>query len=287
MKRGIIAAPARVSGNGVSFRSEGGLSAQDVRYFVLYWDRVVIPTTNLIHLAVPEEDELLKAGVLTRPRIVFSGVFNGELVARAQLLAQTRIAGDLIRNDRSADWVLHQIGSDLIIPDAESMEKQMIRVDLVDCLPVPRGDVAVADVLEFKERRNDELMQLHEAIDALYFEILSSPDPGLRSKQAIHRFTESIKEIEKVSAEKWKVFEKFDLSAEININGKEVVTTVAAGAVFDFYTNIFTMPVGTIVGAVASLISIKASVTKAFEASKEKKVLGYLARCHKENLLTK
>ncbi len=285
MKKGIIAAPARVSGNGAQFRSDRGLTPEELRYFLLYWDKVVIPTTNLVHLAVHQEEALLSTGVVTRPRVPFSGTFNGELMARAQLLAQTTIATDLIKNDRSTDWALHQIGSELIVPDKESIDKQLIRVDLVSSLPVPSGDVAFTDILEFKERRKDELIQLHQAIDDLYLEILSSPDQSLKSKQVVSKFRQSIENLDSVTGEKWKSTGKFDLSAELNISGKEVAAGVAAGAVFDFYTNLCTIPVGTVIGAVASIIKIRATSTKSFEPSKEKQVLGYLASAHKESIL--
>lgn len=287
MEKGIIAAPARVSGNGAQFRSEGGLTPEELRYFLLYWDKVVIPTTNLIHLAVPQENELLSTGVVTRPRVTFSGAFNGELMARAQLLAQTTVARDLIENDRSVDWALHQIGSEIIVPDKESIEKQLIRVDLVNSLPVPTGDIPFPDILEFKERRKDELIELHDAMDGLYLEILSSPDPSLKTKQAISHFRKSIETLDNVTKEKWKSTGKFDISAELNINGKDVATGIAAGAVFDFFTNLYTVPIGTIVGAIATIIKVKASTMKTFEPSKEKKVLSYLASAHKENILSK
>lgn len=286
MEKGIIAAPARVSGNGSEFRSERGLTQEDLRYFLLYWDKVVIPTNNLIHLAVPEEDELLSTGIVTRPRVPFSGTFNGELMARAQLIAQTSIAKSLIENDRNVDWVLHQIGDEIIIPDKEAVEKQLIRIDLANCLPVPTGDVHIPDILEFKERRKDELEYLHKSIDDLYIEVLSSPDPSLRSKQAVSDFQKSIAMIDQVSSESWKNCSKFDLSAELNLNGKDVATGVAAGAVFDFFTSLYTVPIGTIVGAVASTIKVKAKSTKTFEPSKEKQVLGYIASAHAEKILT-
>lgn len=285
MKKGVIAAPARVSGNGAQFRSEQGLTLEEIRYFLLYWDRVVIPTTNLVHLAVPQEEALLSTGVVTRPRVPFSGIFDGELMARAQLLAQTVVATDLIKKDRSTDWALHQIGHELIVPDEVSIEKQLIRVDLVGSLPVPKGDVPFSDILEFKERRKDELAQLHQTIDDLYMEILSSPDPSLKSKQSIAKFRESIEILDSVTREKWKSTGKFDLSAELNISGKEVAAGVAAGAVFDFYTNLFTIPVGTLVGAISSVIKVRASSTRSFEPSKEKQVLGYLATARSENIL--
>lgn len=287
MEKGIIAAPARVSGNGSQFRSEQGLSPEELRYFLLYWDKVVIPTTNLVHLAVPHEEELLATGVVTRPRVQFSGTFNGELIAKAQLLAQTAVAKDLIENDRSIDWVLHQIGSEIIVPDNVSIEKQLIRVDLVNSLPVPNSDVPFPDILDFKERRKDELIQLHHAIDDLYLEILSSPDQSLKTKQVISQFRESIKNLDKVTKEKWKSTGKFDISAELNISGKDIATGVAAGAVFDFFTSLYTVPIGTIIGAVATAIKVKAISTKTFEPSKEKQVLGYLASAHKEKILSK
>jgi len=287
MEKGIIAAPARVSGNGAQFRSEGGLTPEELRYFLLYWDKVVIPTTSIVHLAVPQEEELLTTGVVTRPRVPFSGTFNGELMARAQLLAQTTVARDLIKNDHSVDWALHQIGSEIIVPDNESIEKQLIRVDLVNSLPVPNGDVPFPDILEFKEHRKDELIQLHQAIDNLYLEILSSPDPSLKTKQAVSQFRKSIEALDNVTKEKWKSTGKFDISAELNINGKDVAAGVAAGAIFDFFTSLYTVPIGTIIGAVATTIKVKASFTKAFEPSKEKQVLGYLANAHEENILSK
>jgi hypothetical protein len=208
-------------------------------------------------------------------------------MARAQLLAQTAVARDLIKNDRNVDWALHQIGSEIIVPDNESIEKQLIRVDLVNSLPVPNGDVPFTNILDFKERRKDELIQLHAAIDDLYLEILSSPDPSLKTKQAVSQFRKSIEALNNVTKEKWRTTGKFDISAELNINGKDVATGVAAGAVFDFFTSLYTVPIGTIVGAIATTIKIKASSTKTFEPSKEKQVLGYVASAHKENILSK
>jgi len=285
MERGIITAPARVIGNGSQFRSEAGLAIDDLRYFLLYWDKVVIPTTNLVHLAVPEEDELLSTGIVTRPRVPFLGTFNGELMAKAQVLAQTAVARDLIVNDNKTDWVLHQIGDEFIIPDNETIEKQSIRVELISALPVPSGDVAIPDILEFKERRIDELNQLHQSIDELYFEILSSPDPSLKTKNTVNQFNQSIIDVNKVTNEKWKNIRKFDISAELNLSGKDVASGTAAGAAFDFFTSLYTLPIGSVVGAVASTIKVQAKSTKSFEPSKDKQVLSYLAKAHEEDIL--
>jgi len=285
MDKGIIAAPARVHGNGASFRSEGGLTSQELRYFLMYWDKVVIPTTSLVHLRLPEEDEFLATGVISRPRVPFSGTFNGELMAQAQVLAQTAVARGLIENDKSTDWVLHQIGDEIIIPNSESIQQQTIRVALNNSLPVPDESVFIPDILEFKERRSDELLQLHQTLDHFYLEVLASPDPSLTSKATVSELSQSIANLNTVANEKWKTTSKFDIAAELNINGKDIISTAAAGAVFDFYTNLFTVPIGTVVGAAASVIKIKCKTSKSFEPSKEKNVLSYLAKAHEEHLL--
>ena len=82
--------------------------------------------------------------------------------------------------------MLHQIGDEIIIPNNVSVEKQTIRVDLKNSLPVPDETVAIPDILEFKERRKDELLQLHQTIDKFYLEVLSSPDPSLTSKAVVN-----------------------------------------------------------------------------------------------------
>lgn len=285
MEKGIIAAPAKVSGSGTLFRSERGLSSQELRYFLLYWDRVVIPTTNIMHLSLPDEDEMISTGIISRPRVTFSGSFNGETIAAAQLLAQTTIAKQLIENDKNIDWVVHQIGNEIILPSNEIIKQQAIRVDLVNTLPVPDESVAIPDIIEFKKRRSDELKQLHQALDDFYLEILASPDPGLKAKAVVSNLTNAILDVQNSASERWRITRKFDISAEINLNVKDILSAAAAGAVFDFYNSLFTIPIGTVVGVAASLVKVRAKVCSTFEPSKKKQVFGYISQAHKENLL--
>ncbi|MBT8367232.1 MAG: hypothetical protein KJP23_21275, partial [Deltaproteobacteria bacterium] len=87
------------------------------------------------------------------------------------------------------------------------------------------------------------------------------------------------------ASERWRITTKFDISAEINVHVKDILSAVAAGAVFDFYNSLFTIPIGTVVGLAASLIKVRAKVCKTFEQSKKKQVFSYISQAHKENLL--
>ncbi|EKO3982999.1 hypothetical protein DID95_11870 [Vibrio fluvialis] len=286
MEKGIIAAPAKVSGNGSKFQSEGALTVEELRYFLLYWDRVVVPTTNLIHLALPEEKDFLSTNVITRPSVPFSGTFNGEKMARAQIEAQTRIANELITHDRNVDWTLHQIGDSIFLPSRDAVQKQMIRVELQNCLPVPIGNVPAHEILEFKERRKDQLQELHKHLEDLYFEVLSSPDPSLKSKRTVSDLKTAIASVDKVASEKWIVTKKFNLSAELNLNAKDIVTGAAAGSAFDFFLDMFTLPIGTIAGALAPVVKVRAKYDVSLKAAQNKCVLGYLASAQKESLIS-
>jgi hypothetical protein len=53
MTRRIIAAPAIISIHGNGFTIERGLSPQEIRYYALYWDRVVIPGNNIVYVGLP------------------------------------------------------------------------------------------------------------------------------------------------------------------------------------------------------------------------------------------
>lgn len=55
-----------------SISLSGGLTDNDLNYYLLYWDKIVMPTNNIIHMAIRDEEELLKTNVLERDSIAFN-----------------------------------------------------------------------------------------------------------------------------------------------------------------------------------------------------------------------
>ncbi len=76
MSRGVIAAPAIINIQGDGFTMERALSPQEIRYYALYWDRVVIPGNNLVYIGLPDEELLIESGVIERPRVGFKVLFG-------------------------------------------------------------------------------------------------------------------------------------------------------------------------------------------------------------------
>ncbi|MFZ5907710.1 MAG: DUF6236 family protein [Nitrospirota bacterium] len=285
MNRGVIASPGIIKPMptmpGV-FEVWRNISREELRYYILYWDKVVIPSNSIVDFVVPEEEELIACEAISRPLVVLQ--VRGNQVVDVILASQSIVAQKLVR-DKNIDWVIHQISDSLTLPADFVYKQDLIRVALVNLLPVPNGEVPIHEILEFKQRRKDELNELHNSIDELYCEILNSPDEGLATKKVLSRFHSCIQNLNKVSHEKFKKTRKFDFSAELNINGKDIISGATRGALLDFFSNGFTIPIATILGAVVPCIKITANTSCTFEPAKENTKLAYLADASKENII--
>ena len=284
MERGIIAAPGIIKPIQGGFKMERSISKEEIRYYILYWDKVVIPGNNLVYIGVPEEEDLVACKAISRPRVAFQGSFQDDQITGAILACQSIVSKNLV-NDKSVDWVIHQIGHELVLPSGFASKLETIRVALTSVLPVPDEHVPIQEILEFKQRRHDELAELHNSIDELYFEILNSPNQDLSTKKVVSRFQSAIHNIEQVTNEKFEKTRKYDLSAELNLNGKDIICGASAGALIDFFSNGFTIPVATLLGAIIPMIKIVAKASYTFEPARENTKLSYISNASKAKLI--
>jgi len=287
MNRGVVANPAIININGNGFTMERSLSPQEIRYYALYWDKIIIPDSNLVSVGVPEEALLIETGVIERPRVGFQGSFGGADLGHSFAVAQSLVAKKLIEEDKKTDWVLHQIGNQLIIPKEYTDSKHSLRFELINLLPVPDGNTPIVDLLEFKERRKTELNALHQTIEQAYIEALKCPDRELGSSIAIRELQTCINNLDIVTNEKWERTSKFDFSTEFNLDGGKIINGIASGAAFDFFTNAFTLPVGAIAGGLASIIKLKANYSSSFKPAGSQSKLAFLSHANKEKIIRK
>jgi len=282
MLRGVIASALQFG----SGENSGGVtlnsSSVPLRYLTLYWDKVVIPDSKIIHFELPNQDILIDAGVVLRP---IASVKNSVAGPAEILQAQSHIAQELIESDIETDWAIHQVGISFVFPPEFQKETRTVRVNLQKTLPVPPDDVPFEDILDFKDRRKDELKGLHEHLDELYLEVLRSPDPSLSGKAAIAKFRASLDDLQKVSDERWKSTRKYDLSVDLNVDGAKLVTAAAAGAAFNFYAaSALAIPLSAL-GGLISCIKVGAKVSQSFEPAKNKTKLGYLLKAQSEEII--
>lgn len=283
MKRGIITTAAIITKEIGGFGVKPGITAEDVRFYLMYWDLVVVPTNNIVHMELPDEDDLLKSGLVWRPRTQLTGDLHSGEIGDLIIKGQSKIA-NIFMKDGKNDWVIHQRGDQICLPETHSVTRNAIRVDLIGALPVPSKEIPINEVLEFKMRRSAELEALHASLDDIYFDVLNSPDQDLSRKKAFSNLQREIENLNRVANEKYKVTRKFDLTAELNFDGEAASKAAAAGAVFDMVSG-FTLPIATVVSTIASLLKVKSTATKTLTNAGERAKFSYLSHASKEGVL--
>lgn len=283
MIRGIITTPNKFELGNNSFKVTSSLTKEDIRFYLMYWDKIVVPTNNLIHVGIPDEKHLLECGAISRPQVRHQGAFSGNTAATAIMMGQCTITQELLK-DKSTDWVIHQAGDKLLLPERFSHINNVLRVTLAGALPVPNADVPINEILEFKERRSDELGALHIALDELYIDILKSPDQNLSTQKAFEQLKLDIENLNKVSFDWFKLTKKYDISAEFNLNGRDLVIAATSGGLLNGSLGL-DMQLGAAIGAIVSTLKVSVKATATLNTTESKKILSYVSNASREGIL--
>ncbi|WP_372438134.1 DUF6236 family protein [Pseudomonas chlororaphis subsp. aureofaciens] len=166
----IISAPTRIDGSTVQLASTR-LNPQELRTSLLYWDRLSMPTSNMIHIT-PEQDAqfLIDSGVLYAPKFNLIGDFG---------LALAKLPGlALMEYEKShlGMWSLGGGENSILVKSGFSISNAGTSLQLYNAMPAPGPDVPLAEILLFKQKRRDELQSFRFYIESLTREIESSTD---------------------------------------------------------------------------------------------------------------
>lgn len=202
MKRCVISPGShmeQLAGGAIS--SQTILTVQDLNYYALFWDEILIPTSRAVHEELPNEKEYIGLGVIRRPILEYwstEGLPKKYLEFSNQLLAERR------EGNRTEDWSLHQIGHEFITLEEKKSSMSGIRFEIFNALPIPNAEVPLADILEFKHRKNQAFVDFHGYLDEIYEKLISSPDDPLLKSKSYLKFEESISIIKKLSDDEWR-----------------------------------------------------------------------------------
>lgn len=191
-KRGIVISPPfEPLPSGV--KCGGSPEPVDIRKYLLYWDKIDYPTNNIIHIGGNSDiDFLEKYGILKRSIIQLVGSF---ILDDKIFLATQQAAYEQNERDEKGCWSLAQLSNNPLF--VNSLQKQCLEFELYNCLPVPECDVPLYDILQFKEKRKDELMELREYLDELYLSIIGSEDPNRALNVALDKTEKALNNIDR------------------------------------------------------------------------------------------
>jgi hypothetical protein len=198
-KRAVVVGPAfEVQGNTITLKGPA-FDRDGLRRFILYWDEVDYPDNAIASFTTsPDLQFLIDANVARRTRVSIGDT----PLNVAELYPQTQLAVLLHNNrDEPGCWSLAQTGSDLFVPPEWAPETRTIEVQLYNVLPSPPDGIPLAEILEFKENRRDELIALRLLLDDLYQGVINSADLPHARTAAIDRLEAAVQAVQSVAAE--------------------------------------------------------------------------------------
>lgn len=277
MRGVVIAAPFEMHGDRCTIKNSA-LDSQNLREYLLYWDRLDWPDNNIIGLgSTPDVDFLIRESILSRTRINFGSVTGnmGLVFLTSQVLAFQK----LTKSEPGA-WSIAQCSNALFLPVEGVKQEQSVEVDLYRALPVPAAEVPLQEILEFKNRRAPELAALRAALDELYLQVVSSADIPRARIAALASLEAKLHDLHLVFEERWT--RRIMSSIKIELNIPELVAKAAGTAAL---ASSFNLPIATCAAGVAAASAIKFEAKPCSRLNglpKELRALAYVKYAHEE-----
>ncbi|WP_372376016.1 DUF6236 family protein [Acinetobacter ursingii] len=223
------------------------------------------------------EIDYIKSGILEYINYPFQ---KGQL---ADILQKSHtFAANQKLKDHENDWtIVHMLNS------RENnlnhyLNKDVLKVELRKLLPVPKSNVAIYDLLEFKHQRKDELSALHQSLDNIYEKILSSEDQDLRRKKEFFELKSAIHSLDKTLKERYRLISRVDHSVSLELN-ETVISEMIKTGIIDIVSSTF--PILTIANTVRSMIKFKFSKEWTLKSAQGNLKLDYLVKAKQENII--
>lgn len=219
----VVCPPIEINGNSL-FAKSSNLDPQELRFALLFWDRLVWPSSRAIYFASgPDETFLESAGILTRPEYTFYGD-AAQGIAKGQIQAYQ----DLERTEPGV-WALAQGENSFLFNEGLAEEGKGALVELHRAIPIPRHDVPLAEILEFRQRRRDELFLLRHQLESFVSDIENSADKSFALQKSIAELDQACSNLLAVGKE-WQ-FPVYisNLKASFSLTPEKFLLAVAGG----------------------------------------------------------
>lgn len=196
--RGLVVSPPMLIGadGNVQLRS-AQLDPQSLRTNLLFWDKLALPRNKHLEFGLgPDVSFLVNLGLVELTPVDVPGGEGGAILWAAHLKGFSH-------HDKLEPgcWSLSTGDGSINFPAKETINNRGILVRLHNAIPVPDKDVPLSDIVNFRERRRDELLSLRTYLEDLYQSILASGDPALAQNTALNRLEKAISDHLAVSKE--------------------------------------------------------------------------------------
>ncbi|WP_145586278.1 DUF6236 family protein [Yersinia kristensenii] len=200
MKRGIVITPD-YDGCDSTYKVviKGPPDPIELRKYILFWDKIDYPVNNIIHCS-PEDDInfLIQEGIAKSTIVKLQGVgyISPSLFFNAQMAAYEA-------NNRAKDeeWSIAQPTANLTIPAEYAMPQGCLEFELYNAFQIPAAEVPISDVLDFKLKREAELLALRDAMDTIVNNIINTQDIPKSKTKALNKLHRDLNNFNRVMSE--------------------------------------------------------------------------------------
>lgn len=218
----IISPPMVVSGDTVRITSSE-LDPKDLRASLLYWDRLAVPASTTISIGEEDSDAkyLESAGVLYRPKYPISGSMS-DIMMRLPALALE----DYEKTSPGA-WSIGGGENSILTLGGYTTAQEGILISLYGATPIPSEEVPLPEILNFRQKRRDELLSFRAHLDSLAQEISSSKDTQAELKRKLSELDKACSDLAKVCQEWQSPVYLGDLKASLNFSLVKAIASAA------------------------------------------------------------
>lgn len=179
----------------------GNIDPALIRNWVMFWDEFICPDNNFISTGLPPDLEFLqKKNLLVRNRVPFSGGISSGDFGKLFLAAQ-EITYMQKHAEEPGKWSMAQ-SEGIIKGQSNSQGTEACLVfELINSIQLPDRLIPINEILEFKEKRRDELSAFHSYLEDIYLRISASKDiPRVKTHEleklesAIFEYNQTVKE---------------------------------------------------------------------------------------------
>lgn len=257
--RGIVTMPC-----GVNVFARGGVrmggehDPQQLRIWLLYWDKIVESTASTVKVGRSVDfDFLERIGLYASHEVPHPG---GEL---SQIFLESRASAfDELEASSPGSWAIASADGAW---DGEGADgRRALRVNLMKALPVPDQAVPLEEIISFREKRRSERDALMASIDDAYQSVIGAPDRPLAEHTALAKLAAEARSQLDVMAESKFSYRLCDIAADFNLGAAALcaVGTLALGTAWPAVVGNSLFAGGTVtIGKIAGLLNPKKADT--------------------------
>lgn len=172
----IIPSGVIISDSENSSQIGGGIDPALIRNWVMFWDEFICPDNNFISTGLPPElDYLQQQNLLTRNRVPFSGGISSGDFGKLFLAAQ-EVTYMQKNAEEPGKWSIAQSEGIIKGQSCAQDTSACLVFELINSIQLPDRATPINEILEFKEKRRDELSAFHSYLEDIYFRISESKD---------------------------------------------------------------------------------------------------------------